>query len=304
MLARLLRLFLLFEAFAYLAAGIVMVGLFAWRPVVAISLLIVFAVAWRTWTVVMTYLFAWGHQPPVQTGFRIGRRRALREGFDEVAAFAALMVAHAFDRFVLKRDAPPRPSTGTVPMLLIHGYCSNRGFWWWLKPRLEARGCSVGTLSLEPMFGSIDGYAQQVARRVDALCRETGAERIMLVGHSMGGLVCRAYLRRYGASRVCRLLTLGTPHRGTVLARLGIGRNSREMEPGNAWLRELEVSPLQVPCIAYYSTHDNHIVPYDSGALQGADNRPLAGVGHLAMSISPLILVALSKSSAIIDSSP
>lgn len=298
MLARWLRLLLLFELFAYLAAGIVLVRVFAWRPGGAFLLMTLLALAWRTWVVFVTYLFAFGHRTAVPDGCRIGMRRGVLEGLREIGAFAALSVIHPFERVFLKRDAPSPPGENRLPLLLVHGYCSNRGFWWWLKPRLEARGCRVATLTLEPLFGSIDGYAEQLGRRVEALCRSTGAERVMLVGHSMGGLASRAYLRRYGPSRVAALVTLGSPHRGSVLARFALGRNAREMEPGNIWLRELELSPLQVPCIAFYATHDNFVMPQAGAMLLGAENRALPGVGHLAMSISPRVLEALLEATS------
>lgn len=298
MLARLLRLLLLFELFAYLAGGSVLVKFFAWRPGGAFWLMMFVALAWRAGLILVTYLFAYTHHAEVPGARRIGLRRGLREGLREVGAYAALSIIHPFERMIVKRDAPAQPMAGQVPLLLIHGYCSNRGFWWWLKPRLEGHGRSVATLSLEPVFGRIDGYAEQVARRVEALCRETGADRVALVGHSMGGLVSRAYLRRYGGARVARLVTLATPHRGSILARFGLGRNAREMEPGKPWLRELELSPLEVPCVAYYATHDNYVLPQSGALLVGAENRPLAGVGHLAMSVSPLVLDALLEATS------
>jgi len=292
MLARLLRLLLLFELFAYLAGGVLLVKFSGWSPGGAILLMIFLALAWRAGVILKSYVLAFAHRSRVPGEQRLGIRRGLLEGLREVGAFVALTGVQPFEWMIPRRDAPSKPAADQVPLLLIHGYCCNRGFWWWLKPRLEARGRSVATLTLEPLFGNIDGYAEQVARRVEALCRETGAEKVMLVGHSMGGLASRAYLRRYGEVRVAGLVTLGTPHRGSVLARYGLGRNSRQMEPGSAWLRELELSPLLVPCIAYYSTGDNLVRP--AGAmLAGAENRPLPAVDHLAMSISPLVLEAL-----------
>jgi triacylglycerol lipase len=298
MLARLLRLLLLFELFAYLAGGLLLVKSAAWTPGGALLAMACLALAWRAGLILLTYLFAYSYRSGAPDGDQIDARSRMREGMREVCAYIILSIAHPFERLIVKRDAPSRPAADRLPLLLIHGYCSNRGFWWWLKPRLEASGRSVATLTLEPVFGSIDGYAAQVARRVDALCRETGAERVMLVGHSMGGLVSRAYLRRYGESRVARLVTLATPHRGSILARFGLGRNAREMEPGNAWLRDLELFPLRVPCVAMYGTHDNYVIPQAGALLAGAENRPLPGVGHLAISISPLVLAALLEATS------
>jgi len=50
---------------------------------------------------------------------------------------------------------------------------------------------------------------------------EYSADRVILVGHSRGGLVCRGYLRRHRDNPdVAALVTAGTPHKGTRLVTL------------------------------------------------------------------------------------
>ncbi|MBI3524204.1 MAG: alpha/beta fold hydrolase [Betaproteobacteria bacterium] len=295
MLARLLRLILIFELFSYVFVSVLLVKLEGWTLGGALLLMAGLALTWRVWLVVVSYIFACTHRSLLPASQRISFRRGLLEGMREVLAHTTLSLVMGLDRLIPARDAPGKPLSGQVPLLLIHGYQCNRGFWWWLKPRLAAHGSSVATLTLEPLYGGIDGYTGQVARRVEALCRESGAAQVILVGHSMGGLVCRAYLRRYGEQRVARLITLGTPHHGSLLARFALGRNAREMEPDSAWLKALAEteSPLPVPCIAFYSPHDNYVMPQASAMLAGAENRPLPGLGHLAMSISPVVLAVL-----------
>lgn len=291
MLSRFLRLFLLFELFTYGFIGLLLVKLAGWSPRWTLVLLFGMALGWRAWMILFTYSCAWLYRSPTPPELGIGRKRKLLEALREVAALSVIQLMQAFDRLFVKQDAPVK--TTQPPLLLIHGYCCNRGFWWWLKPRLEAQGHSIATLTLEPLHGDIDSYAEQVARGIDRLCSATGASQVILVGHSMGGLVARAYLRRYGEFRVVRLVTLGTPHRGSLLAHLGIGRNARQMTPGSAWLAELAQTPLSIPCVSIYSCHDNYVMPQDSAKLDGAENVPLAGVGHLAMAISPVALKAL-----------
>lgn len=300
MLARLLRLMLIFELFSCAFASALLVRFAGWTTGRAFLLMLLLALTWRTSIVLFSYLIAHIHRSSLTRDQRIPFSRVLFAGLREVQATFALSFVMAFDRMIPRPDTPLRPAAGQVPVLLIHGYNCNRGFWWWLKPRLEAQGRSVATLTLEPLYGGIDGYAEQIARRVEALCRETGAARVALAGHSMGGLAGRAYLRRYGETRVTRLITLATPHQGSELARLGLGRNAREMEPGSAWLKELAQSelPFPVPCIAYYSPHDNFVMPQTNARLGGAENRPLPGLGHLAMSLSSEVLEALLEATA------
>ncbi len=60
----------------------------------------------------------------------------------------------------------------------------------------------VYTMSYGPPLESIELFVDQVAAKIDAILVATGASRVALVGHSMGGLVGRAYLRRHGAAKV------------------------------------------------------------------------------------------------------
>jgi triacylglycerol esterase/lipase EstA (alpha/beta hydrolase family) len=102
----------------------------------------------------------------------------------------------------------------------------------------------------------------------------------------MGGLVARAYVRRFGAARVERIITIGTPHHGSVLAWSYPGRCLAQMRPGNAWLVELnrdEGRPLPAPITSLWSRHDSMVAPQASSELAGAENVALVGIGHNAL---------------------
>lgn len=63
------------------------------------------------------------------------------------------------------------------------------------------------------------GYAVKIA--VDQILQVTGKSKVILVGHSMGGLACRDYIQRWKSPSeltVAKLLTLGTPHLGANIA--------------------------------------------------------------------------------------
>lgn len=67
-------------------------------------------------------------------------------------------------------------------------------------------------ISAERLRGAVGGWLE--ARR-----RTSPDARLVLVAHSMGGLVCRYFLEALGGWRDTRtLITLGTPHRGAVKA--------------------------------------------------------------------------------------
>ncbi|MCE3263648.1 MAG: hypothetical protein K0R43_2727 [Pseudoduganella sp.] len=176
-----------------------------------------------------------------------------------------------------------------LPVLLVHGYGANGGFWVHLAALLEKEGFSHATVDLEPVFGDIDVYAQQLEQAAQALLAATGNTRLIIVAHSMGGLVARAWLRRFGAGKAARIITLGTPHHGTDLAHMGVGHNARQMRRDAAWLAELDAADRRQRGLitSIYSHHDNIIAPQDSCHLPGARNIALAGVGHVAMGRHP-----------------
>lgn len=195
----------------------------------------------------------------------------------------------------LRSAAAPASGQRQSPILLVHGYCCSRASWWWLRRRLEGAGWTVATITLEPVYASIDAYVEPLARRIDTVLAETGADDLVLVGHSMGGLVARAYLQRFGAARVNRLITLGTPHQGSRLACLGLGENGRQMRPGSRWLQLLAAPPAGVKPLAIYSPHDEFVIPRNLLRLSAGDNQEIAGLGHLAMLYSPRVWLALQR---------
>jgi len=100
----------------------------------------------------------------------------------------------------------------------------------------------------------------------------------------MGGLVARAYLRRYGAAKVRLLLTLGAPHHGSMHAYLFPGAPLAQLRPGNPWLATLNAEPLpRCRLVSVWSRHDSMVAPQSSAQLDGAAEIVLRGVGHNAL---------------------
>jgi triacylglycerol lipase len=213
----------------------------------------------------------------------LGPLAALRMVLEEYIAMILLFaVIQPFESIWMRPDRLTRPAGGRLPLLLIHGYQCNRAFWFWQRPLLEAAGWVVATHSLEPVYSDIDAYAEGISRRIDEVLASTGAPQLILVGHSMGGLASRAYLRRHGMAKVARLVTLGSPHQGTLLARLGLGPNARQMRIGSDWLRAL-AAPLPAGSVSIYSCHDNYVYPQQAcSTLDGAANMSPSAVSAIS----------------------
>ena len=184
-----------------------------------------------------------------------------------------------------------------MPVLLLHGVLCNAGVWLGLRRHLLARGLGpVYTLSYGPPLASIESFADQAAAKIDAILRDTGASQVAIVGHSMGGLVARAYLRRFGPARVRLLMTLGTPHQGSVHAYLFPGASLAQLRPGNRWLATLNAEALPpVRVVALWSPHDSMVAPQASARLPGADEILIRGVGHNALLGDPEVFAAVER---------
>ncbi|MYM23784.1 alpha/beta fold hydrolase [Duganella sp. FT135W] len=190
------------------------------------------------------------------------------------------------------------PDPQGLPVLLIHGYACNSGYWLPMSKLLTQARISHYGIDLEPPGASIDDFVPQVQAAVQRLCDATGSAQVIIVGHSMGGLLARAYLRQHGNLQVARVITLGTPHHGTALAHFGPGSNAAQMRRDSAWLAALaasEANTQRMLISSIYSVHDNIIAPQDSSELPGARNLVFGAIGHVALGRHPEIMQCTLK---------
>ena len=239
---------------------------------------------------------SWLYRSETPDHHRLTRRSAARLFLTEYCA--SMMTSSWTMGFCTFRD---RPGTADLPpVLLVHGYGCNSGYWHFMSRALRRAGMGHHAIDLEPVLAGIDQFVPALHARIEEICRQTGRERLIIVGHSMGGLVARAYLRDHGAGRVERVITLGTPHRGTGLARFGAGHNSRQMRwtgkaadgRCSAWLARLERREdpaLRKLIISIYSHQDNIVSPQLSSRLAGAVNIEFNGIGHVALGLHPRV---------------
>ncbi|MBI4021396.1 MAG: alpha/beta fold hydrolase [Candidatus Aenigmarchaeota archaeon] len=135
------------------------------------------------------------------------------------------------DEIYYKRALPPQPQR---PVLLVHGLfvdpVEDPATWAFMKDRLQDDSFQVFISDYAPgncgLFtpsgcaaGDIKGYAATLLTEVNAVKQQTGAAKVDIVAHSMGGLVSRWYLQKLGGSaNVQTFITLGTPHDGSEVA--------------------------------------------------------------------------------------
>ena len=189
-------------------------------------------------------------------------------------------------------DHVPDHALGRHGIVFVHGFVCNRGLWNpWMR-ELRARDAPFIAVNLEPVFGSIDCYPPIIDAAVARLEAATG-KPVILVGHSMGGLAIRAWLRQFSAdARVHRVVTIGSPHQGTWLARYGHTTNGKQMRQHSPWLATLsdaESAMRASKFTCFYGHCDNIVFPAASGTLPGALNLHVPATAHVQMAFQAVV---------------
>ncbi|ADB30368.1 lipase class 2 [Kribbella flavida DSM 17836] len=178
-----------------------------------------------------------------------------------------------------------------TPILLCHGIVDNHTVFTLMRRHLARRGfTSIHTFSYSPLTLDVRTTAERLGEEIEILCKETGSDQVHLVGHSLGGLIARYYVQRLGGDeRVHTCVTLGTPHQGTVAARLLPWPLVKQLRPDSDLMDELaEPAPdCGTRFVAFYSDVDQLIVPQRRARISHPDlttrNIRVRGVGHLSL---------------------
>ncbi len=206
-----------------------------------------------------------------------------------VTALLVLTIPLALRR---QRVRPLTPGDPRRPVVLLHGYAQHTADFLWLARHLRRDGwLHVYTVRHTPIGGDIERSAQRLGEALDRIRHTCGARELDVVAHSMGGLVARAWIGARGpASGIARLVTLGTPHQGTLTLRwLALDPMVGQMRPGSPLLRRLAAAdavPTMVDCISIYSADDALVVPASASYYPGAFNVEVRGLGHMSLLFS------------------
>ena len=183
------------------------------------------------------------------------------------------------------KSAPVRP--GKLPILLVHGIYDDGTALRPLQHALEAAGYRCFTPALLPADGHL-GLAD-LARKLRAANDEHFGPRqpVLVVAFSLGGLVARDYLELLGGAKRCRgLVTVSTPHAGTLDAYAIGGQGAHDLRPYSPFLRTLwgaEHALDSTPLVSVWNPLDLVIVPSTSSVWLRARNEVAFCSSHPAM---------------------
>lgn len=216
--------------------------------------------------------------------------RALRTAAVEIGCMIRL---YLLDHPWLAAPQHLAPDDGRAPLLLVHGFLCNGAVWRSLARLLHGR--SHAAVSLEPTFRDFERQLDDLHEAVVALSERTGHQRVMLVGHSMGGLLIRAYAGRH-PERCAGIVCVAAPHHGTLMADFVYGVEAGPPSARCQWLDALnqrDGERIGVPALNLWTADDNIVIPARSAQLGATPERTLHGHGHLAAIVAASACPAL-----------
>lgn len=199
----------------------------------------------------------------------------------------ALTVAVAASAVTL---VPPAGAAITRdPIVFVHGYNGDASNWNTMINRFKADGYTAAELYAWDYDSSQSNVviARQLATYVDQVRAQTGAAKVDIVGHSMGGLNSRQFLKfEGGTAEVDDWSSLGSPHHGTTVSYGCVTTPCQEMYPNSTFLKNLNAgdeTPGSVRYGSWWSPCDEALEPKDTAVLSGAVNTRTACLSHTAL---------------------
>lgn len=165
------------------------------------------------------------------------------------------------------------------PILFIHGFAGGKSDYQPIITYLKSRGAltwyefiytrNIGQVSLRVIAEQLHDFITQnvIEKEID------------MIALSQGGVVARYYIKHFDDVNVGRCVTLCTPHRGSLLANIGILPGIKDLQPESALLAELDIQKTEY--YAVYNPLDLMVFPGWHARLDGAkQNKCVLSLTH------------------------
>lgn len=183
--------------------------------------------------------------------------------------------------------------TPAPPVIFIHGLYHNASAWVFFRLWMKRAGFTdLHAFQYGSLGSSFDGLLERLDAFVKELLNQRGTKSVILICHSLGGLLGRAYLNRAPKDfKISALVTLGTPYQGSKLAVLGVGRLAQSLAFRGPLVQGIEsqtVESTDIPRLAFYSPLDNMVLPNEAlrTSAPGWVFFETKGMSHVAMLFS------------------
>lgn len=195
----------------------------------------------------------------------------------EIVAIGVCLFLYPFRSTDLDR---PKKLEGKPNILCVHGYLHNDTPWGFFRKYLQKHGAGpVDTVYYPSELHDIPAHSLKIKKRIDHIRQETGKSVNILIGHSLGGLVCLEYaLEHAPKDEPLYVITLGSP-----LKQL---RTDSSYIP---WLRDRLEEATHIQLLNLAGTHDLMVKPSKLSLLPElayASCEEIEGLGHVSFLFS------------------
>ncbi|MFJ3699710.1 MULTISPECIES: triacylglycerol lipase [Streptomyces] len=198
-----------------------------------------------------------------------------------------------------------QPLSTSTPVVFVHGYTGNASNWVTAMSVFQLNGWSSSKLFAYEYnsYGNNITNAQGLASFVDNVKSRTGASKVAIVNHSMGGLVSQYYLKVLGGNTsVSHLASIAGANHGTTFASAClIYTTCQQMYPGSSFISQItsgDETPGDTKYATWYSACDGVILPYTSTRLTGATNNLVACQTHIGFLADTIVLGQIARFAA------
>ncbi|WP_393055934.1 esterase/lipase family protein [Streptomyces sp. LN549] len=199
-------------------------------------------------------------------------------------------------------EAAVQPLSTSTPVVFVHGYTGNASNWVTAMSVFQLNGWSSSKLFAYEYnsYGNNVTNAQGLASFVNNVKARTGASKVAIVNHSMGGLVSQYYLKVLGGNTsVSHLASIAGANHGTTFASAClIYTTCQQMYPGSSFISQIssgDETPGDTAYATWYSACDGVILPYTSTRLSGATNHNVACQTHIGYLADTIVLGQIAR---------
>ena len=176
-----------------------------------------------------------------------------------------------------------QPGEG-LPVILVHGYAVNRLSLSVISWYLRRKGYPwVWSINHPVLKDDLMAFAESLDKKIRWYCHYTQHKEVLVVTHSMGGIVSMLAHTKF-QTPIAKLVSLGTPWKGTQMQALGLGKHVKQMSPTHMIMRNLENPPF--PHLAIWSKMDWIVLPTENAIKEELNHYAVDQVGHFGMLIN------------------
>lgn len=211
------------------------------------------------------------------------------QGFWRIHLEAMISSAKILWWAVVKHDKkdPIKMSKSHRPYILcVHGFYMNSSCFYGLRQTLAAQGFDSWAIDMGKPYIPPQVYVERYAQAIQEIISIDPERKIVVVAHSMGGLITRLVLQRHPelATHIGLVITLGSPHLGTAsVTRFALTWTKKMFYSKGNFINQLPSFNELIPetkVITIASKQDLIVYPYTYSHLPATERIDLEWVSH------------------------